>query len=220
MRSFATNTTLGVALWLCPKPSSQIHETLNSLSRGLDPLFNDSARAEPHITITSQLAVNSQADVHTVLESAVAALGHTIDLHIKLTSLNINQKNHYFKKIYFGVEKTKNLVSFSTILREIYVEIPIRKNEAEAKYAAQDWARDSFDPHLSLIYTDMNHFDNALQKTITTRVEDYLGTGNIAVNSPDELDEYGLGWHGGVLKVINCEGPVREWQVLGTADIH
>lgn len=105
-------------------------------------------------------------------------------------------------------------------MRELYVELPNRKNEAEAKYAAQDWAQQEFDPHVSLIYTDMTHFDMALQKTITTRVQDYLGTDSIYINEPDDLAEYAQGWHGGVLKIVNCEGPPREWEVLGTADIH
>lgn len=211
---------IGISLWLCPKPSSQIHETLSSLSTGLVSICSESSRVEPHITITSGLAINSHADVRTVLESAIAALGHEIRLHVKLTSLELQAKNHYFKKLFLRVEKSRNLVSFSTILRELYVELPTLKNEAEAKYSAQDWARDEFDPHVSLLYTNMSHFDNALQRTIVTRVEDYLGIGDIEPNTPNELDIYELGWTGGVLKIVNCEGPVSEWQILGTADIH
>lgn len=205
---------------MCPKPSSQIHETLSSLSTGLESICSDSTRVEPHITITSQLAVNSHADVRTVLACAIGALGSNIEIDVKLSSLHIHEKNHYFKKVYFGVEKTKNLASFSTIIRELYVELPKSHNEAQAKYTAQDWEKDEFNPHLSLIYTNMTHIDNALQKTIITRVEDYFNTNSLQINTENELDKYSLGWNGGVLKIVNCEGPVNEWEILGTADIH
>lgn len=216
-----TNILLAIALWLCPKQSSQIYETLNSLIIGINPLFEDAPRFEPHITITSQLSINSMSDVNTVLNSCVAALagGPEMDIELTFNSLKINHKNSYFKKIYLSLLKTKNLASLATIIRELYVEFPNLQNQAEAKYAAQDWCNDIFDPHLSLVYTNLTHFDNALIRTIKTRVEDLLNTDTLSLED-DELLEYNVGWTNGALKIVRCEGPVEEWQVLGKVDIH
>lgn len=164
--------------------------------------------------------MNSHADVRTVLESTIAALGDSLELDINISGLYLNHKNGYFKKVYLSVEKTKNLVSLATVIRELYVELPSRKDPQEARDAAETWAKEVFDPHVSLVYTSLAHFDTALVKTVKTRVEDYLNVMNIEVNQEGELQGYGYGWKGGVLKIVNCEGPVGEWEVLGSVDIH
>jgi 2',3'-cyclic-nucleotide 3'-phosphodiesterase len=215
-----SHMTTAIALWLCPKPGSQIHETLTSLISSLSPLFPTSPALEPHITITSQLAINSPTDVETVLKGSLAAL-REFKLSILFNSMVVNDKNPYFKKVYIRCDKSKNLVSFSTIIREFYVELPQLKDELQAKYKAQEWASDVLDPHISLIYTDLPHFDNALIRTMSTRVSDYLNCDDsFNVNVSDTLVDLGLGWSGGVLKIVRCEGPVEEWEVLGSADIH
>lgn len=140
-------------------------------------------------------------------------------LDITFSSLKINHKNSYFKKIYLSLIKSKNLAGLATIIRELYVELPKIKNEAEAKYSAQDWCNEQFDPHLSLVYTDLTHFDNALIRTIKTRVQDLLDTDTLHLDD-GELLNYDLGWTNGVLKIVRCEGPVEEWDVLGKIDIH
>jgi len=160
-------------------------------------------------------------DVHTVLNSCVAAVAATSDiqLNIKFNSLVINHKNSYFKKIYISIIKSKCLAGLATIIRELYVEYPQCQNQLKAKYNAQDWCNEIFDPHLSLVYTDLTHFDNALVRTIKTRVEDLLDTDSIRFEDGELLD-YDLGWKNGVLKIVRCEGPVNEWEVLGSVDLH
>lgn len=194
---------------------------MNSLIIGINPLFENAPQFEPHITITSNLSINSISDVNTVLQSSLAAIsgGSELDIDIKFNSLVINHKNSYFKKIYLSLIKSKNLAGLATIIRELYVEYPNLKNQAEAKYSAQDWCNDQFDPHLSLVYTNLNHFDNALIRTIKTRVEDLLDTDPLFFENGELLD-YDLGWKNGVLKIVRCEGPVEEWQILGKVDIH
>ncbi|CCH41666.1 2',3'-cyclic-nucleotide 3'-phosphodiesterase [Wickerhamomyces ciferrii] len=119
-----------------------------------------------------------------------------------------------------GINKTKTLAGLATIIRELYVEFPILQNQAKSKYASQDWCNNQFDPHLSLVYTDLKHFDNALIRTIKTRVEDLLDTDSITINEPGELLDYGIGWENGIFKIVRCEGPVEEWEILGQVDIH
>lgn len=81
---------------------------------------------------------------------------------------------------------------------------------------AAEWTQTEFDPHLSLVYSDMHPIDNALWMTIKTRIQDYLNV------SSEELETEGvnLGWDGGVLKLVLCEGNVNEWITLGSVDLH
>lgn len=186
---------------------------MTSLISSLSPLFPASPHFEPHITITSNLSINSQTDVTTVLKGCVAALKE-FEIDVYLDSVVINDKNSFFKKLFIGCKKTKNLVSFSEIIREMFVELPRVKDEEMAIDKAHDWSINEFDPHISLIYTDLTHFDNALIRTISTRISDYLNCDSY------DLEELRLGWNGGILKIVRCEGLVEDWQVLGSVDIH
>lgn len=87
----------------------------------------------------------------------------------------------------------------------------------ESAVAAAEWVVDEFDPHLSLVYSDIHPIDSALWRTIKTRVLDYLNIDNC---DSEFIDDNGLGWNGGVLKLVLCEGDVNDWVTLGSVDIH
>lgn len=85
-----------------------------------------------------------------------------------------------------------------------------------ATQKAADWSQTEFDPHLSLVYSDIHPIDNALWMTIKTRIQDYLNVSHEELESGD----VNLGWDGGVLKLVICEGNVNEWITLGSVDLH
>ncbi len=87
---------------------------------------------------------------------------------------------------------------------------------AVARARAAEWGR-AYDPHLSLVYNDLHPIDNALWRTIRTRILDYLNVDNC---DAEGLRDNGLGWDGGVLKLVWCEGAVADWVVLGSVDLH
>ncbi|KAK6456093.1 2',3'-cyclic-nucleotide 3'-phosphodiesterase [Scheffersomyces xylosifermentans] len=89
--------------------------------------------------------------------------------------------------------------------------------QQEATWKAADWSTNEFDPHLSLVYSDIYPIDKALWRTIKTRIQDYL---NIENCDADDLTDNGLGWDGGVLKLVLCEGDVANWITLGSVDVH
>ncbi|KAH3679923.1 hypothetical protein WICMUC_000666 [Wickerhamomyces mucosus] len=203
----------GIALWLTPKKGTHISETLNSLSSGLRLLFLDSPEFEPHITITSQLKVENKNDVNKILGTCLAALGKDIKLNLYFKALVVNSKNPYFKKVHFAIQRNEYLVGLAMLIRELFV--------TEDKESAELWALEQFDPHCSLVYTNLSHFDSASIKTIKTRVEDLLNLSDISINQEDDLfKDLDIGWNGGMLKIVNCEGNVQDWEVLGAVDIH
>lgn len=97
------------------------------------------------------------------------------------------------------------------------VELDVLRIQQEAAVTAARWSGDEFDPHLSLVYSDIHPIDSALWRTIKTRVQDYLNIDNC---ESDDFDDYGMAWDGGVLKMVLCEGDVRDWVTLGSVDVH
>lgn len=96
-------------------------------------------------------------------------------------------------------------------------KVDIEKLQRESALKAAEWSTGEFDPHLSLIYSEMYPIDSALWRTINTRVQDYL---NVDKDDASDLSNTGLGWDGGVLKLVLCEGDVNDWIVLGSVDLH
>lgn len=240
--------------------------SLNTVFPGLPPKF------EPHITITTNVELdlqNPKDDVDRILSACCIALNslprHSPDEHwIRLGRVSSQRK--YFKKLYFQVLRDPTLLSFATIVRELFVILPqkteqeqkiknphlfhkdstgnlVRRRQLQTKKSsltkleplevaldlpriqeeltreAAAWSTQEYDPHLSLVYSDLHPIDNALWHTIRSRVLDYLSIEECDLDVWD-VDSNGLHWDGGVLKLILCEGPVNEWTELGSVDLH
>lgn len=184
-------------------------------------------------------------DVNRILSSCVAALNSLPKNHNALIRLGkVNSERKFFKKLFFEVKRDPNLVSFAQIIRELFVilpyeldlelkksnphllkkhkkdrkdELPIKQVEAgpirrRATDEAAEWAI-QYDPHLSLVYSDLYPIDNALWRTIKTRIQD-----NLDIDCDE--DETGLSWDGGILKLVLCEGEVKNWITLGSVEVH
>ncbi|GMM33192.1 2',3'-cyclic-nucleotide 3'-phosphodiesterase [Saccharomycopsis crataegensis] len=89
-----------------------------------------------------------------------------------------------------------------------------------AMKAAERWSLEEFNPHLSLVYSNVYAIDSALERTIKTRVEDLL---SVLIDGDNRLvdDAANLYWpDDGCLKLVRCEGEVKDWEVLGSIDYH
>ena len=240
-------------MWLCPKSNTAIHDKLTVLMRSLSTLFpGQPPKIEPHITITGDIQMNledsetSRDEVYRILSASVVAVNSLPKNHSNLITLgNLDSLRRYYKKLYFNVEKDPNLISFATIIRELFVELPkvtptSNNSESSTTYTttsgdttslqqdssnadpkqiaqerAQRWGNNDYDPYLCLVYSDIYPIDSALWRTVRTRVQDYLNINDVA----DILD-HKLGWQNGELKLVLCEGEVHEWVVLGSVDLH
>ncbi|KAF5099195.1 hypothetical protein DV451_003065 [Geotrichum candidum] len=240
------NSHIGVSLWLMPPPNSLLGDALTSTINGLKPLFHDAPGFAPHITITSNIAVsrqNTQRHVASILDRACAAAASVDHLDVIVTGIVFNG-TQFFKKVYFQVQQRSELLSLALISREEFVYLPElqqkarqeqtwaesnrpansqapaapapvspEQNEAlvqEAAQRASTWVRNDYDPHVSLVYSSIYPIDEAVQQTIDTRLRDVFG---------DNYAEKGIGWTGGRLALVECEGPVEQWKVLGYRDI-
>lgn len=240
--------------------------SLNTVFPGLPPKF------DPHVTITTNIAVdlnNAKDDVDRILSACCIALNalpksspseHWIQLG------RVTSQRKYFKKLYFQVARDPTLVSFSRIVRELFVILPQKiEQEHKAKNPhlyhkdnagnlvkrrklhsrtgslskvetveiaidlprlqhdlaeeAAVWSVEEYDPHVSLVYSDLHPIDKALWHTIRSRVLDYLSIENCDLEIWDRSHD-GLHWDGGVLKLMLCEGDVNDWVELGSVDLH
>lgn len=217
-------TQLGAALWLMPPNGSPLSETLKTTIDGLRPLVDDGQRFSPHVTIVTKILISNQAQADFVLDQALIACKSVPQM--KITLKGVKYGSRYFKKVYLGVEPSPELISLARISKEEFVTGPAIKNaqkhyhalsidersklEQQAAAEADQWVRSEYDPHLSLVYSNQYPVDEALKVTISTRVTDIFGSN---INK-------GISWTGGRLALVDCEGPVEDWRVLGYRDIH
>ncbi|ODQ80538.1 hypothetical protein BABINDRAFT_160809 [Babjeviella inositovora NRRL Y-12698] len=236
---------MAVALWLEPKKNSAMHDVLSALMDSLQSLFPDAPVFGPHITITSNLVVKNKTDVETVLRAAAVAMdtlkhqpSPDSSSEPNIGEGQISRSTHlitlegfkvgklFLDKLHFSVRKTAQLVSFAQIIRELYVlypELVLHKVRTQSELdlvvlagkEAALWALNEFHPHLSLIYSSTYPVNQALLRTVETRIKDALD-----IDVLDEFAKFNIGWNGGILRVMRCEGPVNEWEDLGSIDIH
>lgn len=130
------------------------------------------------------------------------------------TKAEHQQKNpHLYHKDHSG-----NLVRRKLTKEAKEVDVDTGKLQRELASEAAAWAVGEYNPHLSLVYSDLHPIDTALWHTIRLRVLDYLGIDGCDSDSWNMLGN-GLSWEGGVLKLVLCEGDVNEWVVLGSVDV-
>lgn len=189
-------------------------------------MFEDGHHFIPHVTLTSDIYVGTQAQADSVLDQAAAAAKSVQNITIQLGQVVYGSQ--FFKKVYFQVLPTPELISLAMICREQFVIKPRymgqKKNfdalsHAEQQHLADDaqheagnWARATYDPHLSLVYSNIYPVDEAIKETIDTRLRDVFGS---------DYQTKGLGWTNGTMTVqlVRCEGRAEDWQILGSRDI-
>lgn len=224
-----------IALWYCPQFGSTTFDTLELLIISLQTVFPNSPIFDPHVTISTNLVCTNNDDVNKILTSCVAAVQS-----IKST-LNDNKQSEgvsplisfkgcsvgkrYFRKVVLECGDNRYLHSIAQIMRELYVEI----DDSSRSQRAAAWARDEFDPHLSLLYSDVHPISQAFLRVIQQRIEDTLDIQMVKINDQSDKDKQ-VAWEfvrppvvswnlPGTFKVVKCEGPVDEWQVLGRVDV-
>lgn len=130
---------------------------------------------------------------------------------------------HLFQKDHSGNlvrrRKLQSRKSSLTKKEPIEVAIDLPRIQKELAEEAAAWSAQEFDPHLSLVYSNLHPIDNALWHTIRSRVLDYLSIDDCDLDVWD-VNSNGLNWAGGVLKLVLCEGEVSEWTELGSVDLH
>ncbi|SCU90129.1 LAMI_0E00738g1_1 [Lachancea mirantina] len=219
---------MAVALWFVPQASSNTYVALQSLILSLQTLFPDAPSFEPHLTVTSQLKCETREQAHEILAACVAAVeavrgavgrGGDATSQDLVAFSGVGIGKSYFRKVRLECVANKYLVSVAQLMRELFV--------CDSAEQASHWAVREFAPHVSLVYSDVYHVNQAVRRVLVQRIEDALD-GELrpcaAVADGDDaawlcarqLRGWGLP---GQFKVVRCEGGVAEWQVLASVEV-
>lgn len=127
--------------------------SLNTLFPGQPPKF------EPHITISSNIDVDldhpdkTKSDVYRILSACLVAIDSLPKNHSNLVTLGkVDSQRKFLKKLYFQVARDPNLISFATIIRELFVQLPADIEQENMKK----------NPHL---YTTDSHGNTVKKKS-------------------------------------------------------
>lgn len=169
-----------------------------------------------------------QHDADFVLDTTLAAARSVPHLDVRLNKISYGRK--FFRKVVFEADRSPELVSLATIAHEEFVKLPqvtaelrekagkrANKEEIyqnareESSKRASQWAHEEFKPHLSLVYSNLDPVSEATRETVHQRLTDVFG---------DTYESRGIGWTGGELKLVQCQGPVEEWKVLGSRSVN
>lgn len=206
---------------MCPYEHAPEHETFKTLIASLQTLFPNAPTFEPHVTICSGLACENMQDVHKILEMAHHAMsavkgkvGGDVSL-VEFDKFIIGKK--YFEKCRLECKPNSMIYSLAKLVRSMFV----------GELGIDTWLFEEFHPHLSLAYSDVYPMDQAMIRLIRQRVEDLFDVGMDEISSHTrDQDTYKLqqtikGWNFPLtFKVVKCEGPVEQWEVLSEVTIH
>lgn len=209
---------MSIVLWYCPPQDSVPYELLKQLITSLQTMFPYSPVFEPHITLNTNLTCYDQDSVNQVLTACLAAM-QPILKQLKnnqpLVSFNgLTIGRNFFRKVVLNCNDNKYLISIQKIIQEMYVE---------EKFKGRP-----FQPHVSLLYSDINPISRAYVRIIQERLQDALDVK--LFEGPTNMEDVQISWNfdkkpglswniPGTFKVVKCEGPLENWEILGKVEI-
>lgn len=178
---------IGCSLWLLPPSDSPIQSILSDLITTKIPShFSELHNIvfEPHMTLTSDITlplnIADNKQVQRWLDDL--PLPKKINLDVRFESLDVGA--HFFKKLTLSVNKG-SLESLGTHVRSAAVE-----NGDMA--AATSWAKQTWAPHVSLMYADIEVAAKKRQEILQMVIE-----AGIRMGKEDGLPKDGKGDYSG-----------------------
>ena len=184
-----------LSLWLTLPPDAPINDHLIELIKSLPavhPSLASSPIFMPHITLTSQIP-----DDNTDISSL------DIPPFLAVSIKHLTFGNAYFKKVYFTMDRSHELLQLAQEARIKFNGL----GKEDAKHAVEK----DYDPHLSLLYNDVD-IDHRLKVAVEDKVT-------------EQAEHFGFGswegksWEGGQVVLVRTEGAVEQWKVLPSTEI-
>ncbi|KAL6946842.1 hypothetical protein ACO0QE_001694 [Hanseniaspora vineae] len=137
-----------------------------------------------------------------------------------LTFQRLSLGSTFFTRVKLDIAKENNkvLLSLVKLIRDMYVP----KQQDNAKYVINE-----YQPHVSLVYSDRLP-SRAEYLNIVNRIADAMDceidptSGAIvddAMHTSDSLFSNAWSMLNGTFMVVNCVGPIEEWEVLDSVDL-
>ena len=201
------------SLWLLPHNDSPIYSTLSDLiTTKIPSRFPkiDHVTFEPHVTLTSDVILPSEITTNEQAQRWLddMPLPRNANPDVRFESLEVGPQ--YFKKLILSVEKGP-LETLGTLIRTTAVE----KGNLSA---AKSWAKETWAPHVSLMYAEIEITAEKRQETLQVVTE-----AGICIGKEYELLEGGnrdfSAWSGSQIALIETWKKPSDWKVIASRAI-
>lgn len=204
------NVPIGCSLWLLPPSNSPIQSILSDLITTKIPSRFPKLQNvvfEPHMTLTSDVSlppdVAGKEQAQRWLDNLL--LPKKVDLNVRLESLDVG--GQYFKKLTLSVDKGP-LEFFGAHVRSIAVE-----NGDMA--AATSWAKETWAPHVSLMYAEIEITAEKRQEIVEVVIWAGIRLGKDNGLLEDGQGHYS-GWNGGRIALVETWKELKDWEVIAS----
>lgn len=203
----STNVSSGWSLWLVADPALEIRDKLALAILRDVPLLCPEQKLPlflPHVTLTSNIDPASIDDPQKWLDSLDLQLAMESAIEVSFSEVAIGDR--FFKKLFIRCVKNEGLMKLAKECRRIAV---LNGDGQEA----ERWVREEYDPHCSLMYSDLE-----LREDVVPKMEQklhHLGVTMGGTMIPDGEEVSSNGWTGGyIVLVATNDTDLTQWDVV------
>ncbi|EMD91679.1 hypothetical protein COCC4DRAFT_129358 [Bipolaris maydis ATCC 48331] len=180
----------GSSLWLLPPSNHPLGKVLPALIDKTSKQFGSPHRFLPHVTLTSEILPSTHgSDGQAWLDSLDLDVGKG---EVRVNFKCLDSEDYFFRKLYIKCQVDDGLKKLAGQCRR-HVE-----GFSDEKKAEQ-WANESYMPHLSLMYHDCPAIDaKGLSSVDMTEVE---------LEGSSQMS----GWVGGRVVLVPTDKPIDQW---------
>lgn len=203
----------GCSLWLLPPSDSPIQLILSDLvTTKIPSLFPELHNVvfEPHMTLTSEITLPPDISGNKRAQRWLddLPLPKKVNVDVCLESLDVGAQ--YFKKLILSVSKGP-LETFGAHVRSTAVE-------NGGMTAATSWVKETWAPHVSLMYADIEVTAEKRQEILQVVAEAGIRIEKQNVLLEDGKGDYS-GWTGGRIALVETWKELRDWEVVAARAI-
>ena len=196
----------GSSLWLVPPSNSSIEDILSTLITKTVPSHFPELKAPPHfpphLTLTTDIPT-SVTDEEPQKWLDDLSLSVTEPPSVSFQSLDVGRQ--FFRKLTLGVSKAS--------LRSLAVQVRAAAVEDGNEVAAKQWAEESYLPHVSLLYADIEIQDSKRRQIIHDLEK--AGIQLMKGGSCGALKDEGYnGWTGGRIVLVSTWKELKDWSIV------
>jgi len=196
----------GSSLWLMPPSGSKIEDVLSSLITktipGHIPELETTPHFPPHLTLTSDVPESiTENDPQEWLDNLSLSIDDIPS--VSFQSLDVGQQ--FFRKLTLSVPKAP-LQNLAARVRAVAVE---KGNEA----AAKRWVEETYAPHVSLLYADIEIDESKRRRVLHDVVDAGIRLANEGFLGPSKAEDYD-GWNSGRIVLVHTWKELKDWTVV------
>lgn len=199
----------GASLWLLPPANSSVEDILSQLILKTVPShfpeLKDPPQFPPHLTLTSDIPVDIAKNEPQKWLDALPLTGLEPP-SVSFQSLDIGPQ--FFKKVTLGVSKAP--------LRSLAARVRAFAVEKGDQTAADHWVTETYAPHVSLMYADLE-IDSGERCKILHDVK----SSRVWLAKEEPVETYGKsegethkGWSEGRIVLVSTWQDLKEWTVV------